>query len=83
MGKHFLVPAPLHPKKQRSRGFNQSKQIATILAEIFKVKVDDQHLIRTQFTADQKLLSVARGARRMSPMPSACAVPLRGRKLFL
>ena len=55
----LIVPAPLHPKKQRKRGFNQSKQVASILAELFKVKLDDQHLIRTKFTADQKLLSLA------------------------
>ncbi len=58
-GQTLLVPAPLHPKKQRRRGFNQSRQVASILAEIFKIKLDDKHLIRTRFTADQKLLSVA------------------------
>ena len=81
-GQTLLVPAPLHPKKQRSRGFNQSKQIATILAEIFKVKVDDQHLIRTQFTADQKLLSVA-GRKKNVAHAFSMRRAFKGEKIIL
>ncbi len=53
----LLVPTPLHPKKQRSRGFNQARQVAAMLAGMFNLRLDDRHLIRTRSTADQKLLT--------------------------
>ena len=51
-----LVPTPLHPSKLRSRGFNQSEQIALTLATILQRPVDPHCLARTRLTEDQKLL---------------------------
>lgn len=48
-----IVPVPLHPKRQRSRGYNQSKFIADGIAEVLKIPVDDQLLKRARATSTQ------------------------------
>lgn len=48
-----IVPVPLHPKKQRSRGYNQSTLFAQGIAEILGVPVLEQALKRRQFTGSQ------------------------------
>ena len=53
-GAH-LVPVPLHPDKQRERGFNQSAQIARMLAKTTHATVTNL-LIRCQFTPSQTRL---------------------------
>ena len=35
----FLVPVPLHPRKEKDRGFNQSLLIASVMSELFKIPV--------------------------------------------
>jgi len=48
-----VIPVPLHPKKQRQRGYNQSEQIAIGIAEATGWKLDTQTVVRRQFTATQ------------------------------
>jgi competence protein ComFC len=42
----FLVPIPLHPKKQYQRGYNQSEQLAIGLGERWGVAVNSTALLR-------------------------------------
>jgi ComF family protein len=49
----MIVPAPLHPKKERRRGFNQAAVIARGLAEAMRKPWNPQALIRTEYTATQ------------------------------
>jgi len=49
----FILPIPLHPKKERKRGYNQSKAIADGLAEFLPGKVRTDLLIRKAFTETQ------------------------------
>jgi ComF family protein len=49
----IIVPVPLHPKKKRKRGYNQSEKIAAGIAQITGWKVNTSALIRTQFTETQ------------------------------
>ena len=49
----LIIPVPLHPKKERKRGYNQSKYIADGIAEILNVPVSSSHLIRSQSTESQ------------------------------
>lgn len=53
-GSHWdmVVPVPLHPQKQRRRGYNQSEQFARGIAEVLEITMV-QGLIRTQFTETQ------------------------------
>jgi len=49
----LIIPVPLHPKKQKSRGYNQSEYIARGIAEIMQVPVSTTHLIRQHHTSTQ------------------------------
>lgn len=49
----LIIPVPLHPKKQKMRGYNQSDAIAKGVAEIFKTPMDTSCLIRTKATDSQ------------------------------
>jgi len=48
-----VIPVPLHPGKQRKRGYNQSEQIAIGLANALNIEMDATSFIRTVDTATQ------------------------------
>jgi len=48
-----LVPVPLHPKKQKSRGYNQSEWIALGMAEAMQKPVSTNNLVRNTHTSTQ------------------------------
>lgn len=49
----LIIPVPLHPKKQRQRGYNQSEVVANGLGKELDVKVSTAHLIRNRATSTQ------------------------------
>ena len=53
------MPVPLHPRKFRERGFNQSHLIAQQLAELIPAKLDQTLLYRVIDTPDQKSLPLS------------------------
>jgi ComF family protein len=48
-----IMPVPLHKKKQRKRGYNQSEHFAMGLAKSMGVKLDTNTLIKTVHTQSQ------------------------------
>jgi competence protein ComFC len=48
-----IIPVPLHPKKLKQRGFNQSEEFAKGLSETWNIPVVSNNLIRTDFTSTQ------------------------------
>jgi ComF family protein len=48
-----VIPVPLHPDKQRKRGYNQSEQIAIGLATAMGIEMDATSFIRTVDTETQ------------------------------
>ncbi len=48
-----IVPVPLHPRRQRKRGYNQSEMIARGLAEAMQVPVVAGNLVRSSKTSTQ------------------------------
>ena len=48
-----IVPVPLHPRKERKRGYNQSDYIAEGLSSRLKIPVMKNNLTRTMFTETQ------------------------------
>ena len=48
-----IIPVPLHPKKLKSRGFNQSDLIAESLHSIFSIPIEYENLQRKKFTESQ------------------------------
>lgn len=49
----LIIPVPLHPRKLRSRGYNQSKSIADGIASVLQLPVNTAQLIRKVQTDTQ------------------------------
>ncbi|WP_421945908.1 ComF family protein [Pedobacter sp.] len=49
----ILIPVPLHKKKLRIRGYNQSSFIAEGISEIMNIPLDEEILIRNTSTESQ------------------------------
>ncbi|HUV42850.1 MAG TPA: ComF family protein [Patescibacteria group bacterium] len=49
----ILVPIPLHPRRQRWRGFNQAELLAKILGKQFNWQISTDYLIRSKATQPQ------------------------------
>ena len=49
-----LVPIPLHPKKQKKRGYNQAEEIAVELGKIWNIPVITNLVYRTKNTRPMK-----------------------------
>ena len=50
-----LIPMPLHPRRMRERGYNQSEYIARGISEITGIPVDTTHVTRVKDTPQQAL----------------------------
>ena len=48
-----IVPIPLHPKKEKIRGYNQSHVIAEGISEIMNIPIAEKCLMRSVFTDTQ------------------------------
>ncbi len=49
----FIIPVPLHPAKQRSRGFNQSELIADGISDATGIQVNIKAVVRTVSSSTQ------------------------------
>ncbi|MEA3495296.1 MAG: ComF family protein [Bacteroidota bacterium] len=49
----FIIPVPLHPRKLKKRGYNQSEYIAYGLSQSLGIKLSTDNLIRDQFSSTQ------------------------------
>lgn len=58
-GADVLVPVPLHPRRRRERGFNQSGLLARALARPLGLRVAEDALARRQDTPPQTGLTAA------------------------
>jgi len=52
-GINSIIPVPLHPKRLKIRGFNQSNLIAKGLQNIRSIPIDSNSLQRVEFTESQ------------------------------
>lgn len=50
LASDLVVPVPLHPLRERQRGFNQARIIAKLIASEFDLALDDRTLMRTKPT---------------------------------
>lgn len=60
-----ILPVPLHPHRQRERGFNQALEIARPLARRLGCRVDVTTCVRARATPPQTQLSAARRRRNL------------------
>lgn len=70
-GIDFVVPVPLHKKRLRERGYNQSEYIARGISEVTGIPVDTTHVTRVRNTPKQAL---QRGDDRKRNVADAFAV---------
>ena len=49
----YIIPVPLHPKKQKLRGYNQSEEIANGMVDVLKCKINNDFLKRIVNTETQ------------------------------
>lgn len=49
----MLIPVPLHPRKQRQRGYNQSEAFAKGLGQVLDIKVRTDLVTRNSYTTSQ------------------------------
>lgn len=49
----FLIPVPLHPKKKKKRGFNQSEIIAQGISSVTRIPIEMENLYRSKASATQ------------------------------
>ena len=52
-GIDYLIPVPLHPKREKQRGYNQSLMIARGISEVTGIPIGDKYLRRAVNTATQ------------------------------
>jgi ComF family protein len=53
MDEYIIIPVPLHKKKLRERGYNQSLLLAKILSKKLRLKLDYLSFIRIRYTQNQ------------------------------
>ena len=53
-GLDYLIPVPLHPKREKERGYNQSMMIARGVNEVTGIPVGDQYLFRSVNTSKEE-----------------------------
>ena len=79
-----LVPVPLHRRRLRERGYNQSGLLAVELAKLTGIEVSQGCLVRRAVTVPQaKTASVAERRGNVAGAFSCCDDRLRGRKVLL
>ena len=78
----LCCPVPLHPKRERMRGFNQSDLIMRLVAEELGVPYEKKLLRRTRNTAPQAGKSQEERQKAMKNV-FACEAPLEGKRVFI
>jgi ComF family protein len=80
----LILPVPLHPRRERRRGFNQSALLARELARLTGITCGKKDCVRVRDTPPQTGL---RAAHRRRNVVGAFAVPrpeaVRGRRIVL
>jgi ComF family protein len=80
----ILVPVPLHPKRLRERGYNQSVLLARRLGKISAMPVAEDQLCRLKDSLPQARTSTVEDRRKNVEKAFACRdVNLQGRAIIL
>lgn len=61
----YIVPVPLHKKKENERGFNQSQLISKYLSKMLGIELKKDALMRTRYTQPQNQLTLSQRKRNL------------------
>jgi ComF family protein len=79
----WLIPVPLHPSRERDRGYNQSELLSHQLARRVNVPISSKGLRRTRATAVQMTLNAAQRRENVAGA-FECAEPrVRGARVVI
>lgn len=67
-----ILPVPLHPRRYRERGFNQSIEIARQVSKLLTIPLDLQSCIRNRDTSHQTELPAKQRRKNMRNAFSVC-----------
>ncbi|MEK7097850.1 MAG: ComF family protein [Patescibacteria group bacterium] len=79
----LIIPVPLHPKRLRFRGFNQSEEIALKLANYLDFKIDSEQLVRIKHNKPQAKLNESKRFENIKNCFAWRGDNLRGRNILL
>lgn len=77
-----VIPMPLHPRRLAERGFNQSLEIARLLARALSLRLDPHACRRTRFSPPQASLPLRERVRNMRGA-FRCDTALTGERIIL
>ncbi len=72
-----LIPVPLHPRRQRQRGYNQAELLARELGKLLDLPVAAKAVERVKYTQPQKALGGFSGRRRNLKQAFLAQPPVR------
>ena len=78
-----LVPVPLHRRRERERGYNQSELVARELGKLVGVPVDSKVLRRTKNTSPQVSMEAREDRSRNIEDAFECVSDLSGKRVLL
>jgi ComF family protein len=79
---YAVVPMPLHPAKERLRGFNQSRELARIVADYFSLPLVEP-LVRVKNTASQTQCPDAAARHHNVAGAFRCRDNVKGKNILL
>lgn len=80
----LLAPVPLHPRRLRQRGFNQSLLLAEVLGSLWQLPLQRQLLQRTRYTTSQtELTAEQRAANLRNAFVAADTAAIDGKRVLL
>jgi len=80
----LLIPVPLHPKRLRERGYNQSALLAQELSKSIGIPVDEKSLVRTRYSLPQaRTKSVAERHLNVVGLFECSADTVRGKNILV
>lgn len=78
-----LVPVPLHPDRERERGYNQAQLLAAELAAALGIALEVNGLFRTRYTRPQVGLHARERKVNVTAAFQAAHEHVRGRRILL
>ena len=78
-----LIPVPLHKRRQRERGYNQSELLAREVSKGVCIPLETLTLLRTENTPPQVSMSGIEERRRNIEGAFECAMDMAGRNVLL
>lgn len=77
-----IIPMPLHPQRLKERGFNQSLEIAKLLAKQSNIALDYTSCTRTKYTPPQASLPLKERVKNIKGA-FACSADLAGKRIAI